>query len=146
MSEITLDYLAGFIDGEGSFSIYKAKKRKVEKIAIQFTVQIANTNLEILKMIQNQYGGKIYLLKRKNKSWKPIWKLMWTGEKAISISILIKDKLIVRKKQAELMASIVRPENFTRWHPMYQDYRMQREKAIIELNKLNRRGNEVLIN
>ena len=45
-----LHFLAGFVDAEGTLSISKRKKRNT----IELGIQVYNTNLELLKMMQNK--------------------------------------------------------------------------------------------
>ena len=100
MFNITDDYLAAFIDGEGSFTIGKQRHK------FYFRVAISNTNREILELIQKCYGGHLREMKVKGKR-KRSFSLDWTGQKAIEISKILKDKLFIKKQQAEIMSGIL---------------------------------------
>ena len=57
---ISKEYLAGFIDGEGSIALYKHKDNRVQKgYTLHPKFVIANTNEVIIKAIQKEIGGKI---------------------------------------------------------------------------------------
>jgi hypothetical protein len=70
-------YLAGFMDGEGSFSIVKTHQitkrkdgTKHKGVRYHLHIKIANTNLAVLKWIVEHFGGQI----SKKKDWSPKWK------------------------------------------------------------------------
>jgi hypothetical protein len=70
-------YVAGFMDGEGSFSIvktYEIKKRKDgtknKRILYHIKVTIANTNKKVLDWISSNFGGTVYEKKSHNSKWK----------------------------------------------------------------------------
>ena len=100
MFQLTDDYLAAFIDGEGSFTIGKQRHK------FYFRVAICNTNLKILELIQEKYGGYLREMKVRKKC-KRFWSLDWTGQKAIDLSKLLKDKLFIKRQQAEIMSGIL---------------------------------------
>jgi hypothetical protein len=71
-------YLAGVFDGEGSITISKAPPRGRYKSPIyRLMVQISNTNLEVLRIAQNQYGGCVGGPFLRGLRWRPYyrWKL-----------------------------------------------------------------------
>ena len=95
-----LNYLAGFIDGEGSFGIYKNKNCFV------FHLSIANTNLQILEKIQKEYGGKIHKTIKKGK-YKTIYYLCWWGLEAVELSKKIKDKLEIKNNKQKFFHLLI---------------------------------------
>ena len=108
-------YLAGFMDGEGSFSITKhfAKTKQLSgnvttnwRHAVQVT--ISNTNREVLEWIVENFGGaihtrKMYMTAKQGYSWKP--KTYKEGEIFI-LSIL--PYLRIKRKQAMIALSYYR--------------------------------------
>jgi hypothetical protein len=101
---ITKNYLAGFVDGEGSIAIYKHKDSRVQKgYTLHPKFVIANTNEEVLKAIKEIIGGKIKALP-KHKGCKIVYCVEFQDyaqiEKALRI---IKPFLIIKQKQADLM-------------------------------------------
>lgn len=51
-----LAYLAGFIDGEGSFIVSKHNNKD---ILYNFVLKVGNTDLKVLNWIQQNFGGKL---------------------------------------------------------------------------------------
>ena len=95
MSEISIEYLAGFFDGEGNVGRY----RKKDKTWRYNKIRIANTHEDILKFIQKTFGGYIYSKKVYKKNDKPCWDWQLFSRNALP---LVKElyPLCVVKKQA----------------------------------------------
>lgn len=53
---ITVEYLAGLFDGEGSVSSYIPSGTN----SVHLSVSITNTSVEVLKQIAEEYGGIVY--------------------------------------------------------------------------------------
>jgi len=108
-------YLAGFMDGEGSFSIvktYQIKQRvdgsKSKNIRYHLHVKITNTNKAILDWIVNHFGGRLSD-KKQVKDWKPKWDLTVTGNGNMEKFILsILPYLKIKREQALIALSFVR--------------------------------------
>ena len=54
------DYLAGFIDGDGCIEL-SAKRKNGKIVGFNPCLSISNTNKRILKLIQKNIGGQIYV-------------------------------------------------------------------------------------
>ncbi|NIO44657.1 MAG: hypothetical protein GTN36_03845 [Candidatus Aenigmarchaeota archaeon] len=81
-------WLAGLIDGEGSFSVYYNKNDKGPKFYPQFSLGLKFSDIvkELLETVQKKIGGKIYI---QSKNSVP---------KSITIRIInIKDCIFLRK-------------------------------------------------
>lgn len=63
MDNLTLSYIAGFFDGEGSINI-TARKRKHFSIEHALTLAIGQKDGATLDWIKNTMGGRIYQVKR----------------------------------------------------------------------------------
>lgn len=103
-------YMAGFMDGEGCFSIVKAHsitKRadgsKKRGVRFHLHIKITNTNLAVLEWIVTHFGGQISSKKTwsNHPTWKDRYEWTLTGygrmEKVI-LSIL--PYLIIKREQA----------------------------------------------
>jgi len=101
---ITKEYLAGFINGEGSIALYKHKDNRVQKgYTLHPRFEITNTNEMILKAIQKEIGGKIKV-KSKQKDCKIVKVVEFQDYKQIkSILESILPILIIKQEQAKLM-------------------------------------------
>ena len=63
-------YIAGFFDGEGCVNI--TVRGKIRQVRLR--LMIVNTHLELLKILQAQYGGGLQKLTRQ-ENWKQAWQL-----------------------------------------------------------------------
>lgn len=99
-------YLAGIIDGEGSIMLVRTGNAQIDGLYTSWTIklQIANTNLELLKALQAEFGGIIKRTTGKvveeNSNWKVGYRLEWYGKRASDICLLVLDYLIIKREQA----------------------------------------------
>lgn len=80
MKELSIEYAAGFFDGEGSATMeFHPKERRLNARFDYYTlrVKISNTNLDILKAFQARWGGGVDLVKRTSPRHKQayIWRI-----------------------------------------------------------------------
>ena len=102
LGKLTPDYVVGFVDGEGSFSIVIAKhkqKRLGLDARLIFGIELRDDDLEILQKIQNTIDcGRIYHLSYKRYGWYP------HAMYKVSSIVEIQDKLIHFFKKHPLKA------------------------------------------
>lgn len=97
-------YLAGLMDGEGSFSIIKTADGN-----FQLHVKIASTTPEMLRWVVKHFGGTIYRKKATNPKWRD--RFDWhcpTGKKTGLTLLSVIPYLTVKKRQAKLALEYVR--------------------------------------
>jgi hypothetical protein len=109
-------WMAGFLDGEGCFTIVKRIRR--DRTTPQYTpiVTACNTELEPLKVLSSVYKGKIYKIEEKrkdgqNQKWSDHYR--WVCP-VLSMNKLILDLLpflCVKKKQAEILQEFLTSRN-----------------------------------
>ncbi len=104
------DYLAGFLDGEGSIIIKPPRVR----------LYISNTNKKVLEDIRKFVNcGKVYDISMKNKSEKWSKQYGWTicfHKEVLKILKNLREKLIIKKELCERAISYI--EN-KRWQGHY---------------------------
>lgn len=104
------DYLAGFVDGEGSIILKPPRVR----------LYIANTNKTVLEEIRDFVDcGKVYEINMKNKSEKWSKQYGWTianHHDVLRILKGLKNRLIIKKQLCEEAIKYI--EN-KRWHNYY---------------------------
>ena len=100
---MNIAYVAGFIDGEGCVSIGVAKKRYVCP-----NIQVSNTNLTVLKLFKEQFGGSIQNRLDKRKNRRPSWTWWIAANKALKVLEEVKPFLIIKKPQAEILLGLKR--------------------------------------
>jgi len=95
MSKITIQYLAGFFDGEGSVSLFVDKKSKYKN----FKIRIVNTDKYVLDYIKKTFGGKIYSMKRYHKNHKDKWSWDLNGKAALPLIKSLYPFCIIKKQK-----------------------------------------------
>lgn len=101
-------YIAGFIDGEGTVSVYRKRYGKVTRPNwnpfFQERVLIVQVNREPLDYILQFFPkGSIRLKKRYDAKHKPCYVLTYTAIQAYNLIKAIHPYLIVKKTVAELL-------------------------------------------
>ena len=100
-------YTAGVLDGEGSISIAINRTAKYRKI--NYVVRIGNTNLEMLKMIQQWFGGFISQDKKPDPRRRhAMYRLIFVSLKADRLLEEILPYLIVKKGKAQAFIKLRR--------------------------------------
>jgi len=128
---VSIEYLAGFIDGEGCLFISKKGKLYAPRI------KIVNTNKRILLLIKNLMGGYISKWTPKNKRCKTIYDLEINDLNSIHDFLnKIKNHLIIKKPQAELLGRYVK----SRLGRESKGYTKKEITMILKMQNLNKRG------
>ena len=101
---LLLAYLAGIVDGEGSISILPNQwRRKVLGRNPCYSEQVAvgNTNLEVLQLLKETFGGYIGIQKPRSEHRRQFY--LWSvGDKgAIKVLDALIPYLRIKKRQAE---------------------------------------------
>ncbi len=98
--EWKLGYLAGIIDGEGTINIGRFRPREAGNYSYIPKVSFVNTYLELILTMQQEFGGLLYTGRPRLK--REFYQLYWSGNKGKELLKLVLNKLIVKRKQAEL--------------------------------------------
>lgn len=142
-------YIAGFLDGEGCFTIYCRRRKTKSGVSIpSFEPRIVatNTNKEAMTKIAEFIGAYITpKMKHPRKSnWNPLWELVI--ENKATIKRVLENclpYLIIKRKQAEILLELL---SIKRGSGSYDLKLKRREfelyKLISELNKNSKRGRE----
>lgn len=144
-------YLAGLIDGEGSFVIQKTEVEKISKSSKSKTPKylayfcIGMVDKEPLDLIQKTIGaGKVYEERVPNR--RSIWRIRFAGRlKLMPFIKQLLPYLIVKKKQAETVLKFceewVTPDNAGGKRKLVSIEELQRrEEAYLKMRKLNAVG------
>lgn len=131
-AETQLAYLAGIIDGEGTFYIGITNKGR----KFNSRIYVVNTNEELIKWLKDTFGGLIY--KRTSKS-NPQWKTRyeWVLDKSAidTVCHLLIPYLIIKKKHAEIMIDY-RNSFIKGKRPVISEYILAFRKACHEQIKI----------
>lgn len=103
-------YLAGFIDGEGCFGIFKSK-RKDAREALRPYIAISNTNKEIIDLFMNTIPQKVYksVGKRRQKEHHKIqYNLRIENfESVLFVTNKVFKYLIIKREVAKLVRDFI---------------------------------------
>lgn len=122
---LSAEYLAGFFDGEGCVSIGTTKGSHGQVVGGYLAVVLANSNVDLLRIIQEEHGGSLH--QRSTGSWS----LKMTTRTAVAFLKFIVPHLLVKEEVA--LAGIAlgtRPKE----DPMCSE-REQLRRLIHELNR-----------
>lgn len=129
-------YLAGFMDGEGTFAIVKTFSvqrkpdgTKKKYIVYKLNISVCNTNKEVMEWIAKHFGGKV--LDSANDNRNPKYKIRYAWhvthrhrQKDFILGVL--PYLVAKKEQAKLALEFIKT---------YRDepqYGVQLDSAIVE--------------
>jgi hypothetical protein len=101
LEEAEKAYIAGIVDGEGTVTLMKHHKNETP---LPF-VAIANNNLDLLKWIKSLVGGNICTKKKRLPHHNDSYVLNIRQDRAMRLLNEIKEFLIVKKQQADLITT-----------------------------------------
>jgi intein/homing endonuclease len=140
-SETEKAYLAGLIDGEGTIHIV-LQRNKTKKIPEYFfsEVYITNTKMEMLRWVQERFGGKIrFSRKNENRNWKPVYRIHYHGKDAMALLAEAGPYLVIKKEHALLLFAM--QARLSRYqHPLSDQEREARRVLYWKCRELNHRG------
>jgi len=106
-SNLSLEYIAGFFDGEGCISLTPShyERKNAEISAPRPRVIVSNTNKPVILAIQNKIGGRLQIKERTD--WRTCYDLVWGSWSEVRrVLTLLLPYLVVKRKEAELMLSL----------------------------------------
>ena len=125
MTKITSDYIVGYVDGRGSFSIIKSHNHQYPKFAI------TSKDTLLIRYIQNFFNiGKISTIKPKKRSHDTIYVFIVVkyDEIKIIVDFFTNNSPIENKQKFERFK-----ECFLNWKPKF--IKREREESIKALNE-----------
>ncbi|MFQ6012280.1 MAG: hypothetical protein ACE5LS_01360 [Thermoplasmata archaeon] len=99
---LSVEYLSGFIDGEGSLSLARIPRPRGSK-EYCVRISIANTNRQILEEIQDEYGGTLASSGKRPSRWKTVYVLIWTNAAAAYLLVKVAPHLLVKSSHASAL-------------------------------------------
>jgi len=112
-------YLAGFFDGEGTVTV---SSRSLQCL-------IGNTDENIINIIQEKYGGKLYLPKKNKCFHRQFYNLSFRKEESVKLIQDIYPYTIIKKQRIELALKYIISDN-----------KPEKEFIYFKMKQLNKRG------
>ena len=131
-----LAYLAGIIDGEGCFNIYRSGKRPRVDYALR--VQIMNTSEALTDWLIANFGGTV-IKRPSNFGWKTRYEWFFCKSQIDELIVLTLPYLVIKTKQAQV-ALAFRKTFLVREHPLSAKTRELRESLYLQMRVLNAKG------
>ena len=103
-----LAYFAGIIDGEGSLCIGRYAKTKNGAPIWNISMQVSNTEEQMIDWISEKFGGKKYIYtpaQTPKNSRKTVYRWQLLGHKLEEVCDLILPFSVIKKRQLEIMIS-----------------------------------------
>lgn len=137
--EILMSYLAGLMDGDGSFSLQKLKN--ASKSPLYYPIlQFGFQKEEIVKLIIQTFGGTYFTIDpKKDKRYKNpffLWRLRSIDNVSSALQKLIK-YLVLKKERAQFLLNFCLNFNFIRGYIISKDVLIEREKAYLKMGEFN---------
>lgn len=137
--EILMSYLAGLMDGDGSFTIGKLKN--VSKSPLYFSlIQFGFQKKYIVDIFLEKFGGSfIEIDPKKDKRYKQpffLWRLR-SNENVKPVLERLIEYLILKKERAKLLLDFCTNFSFKRGYILGEDVIVEREKAYLKMGQMN---------
>lgn len=136
LKKISLRWLAGFIDGEGSFIIERFRRASTRDWGYRLGVSITNTDHYTLDLIQRKWGGRVNVHSRGTARTRPCWKWRMYGDDAYDLALAVYRHLILKRRPAVVLVKFWR---YRKKFP-YQPNAIALANYYAKSRKLNRRG------
>lgn len=111
-----INYIAGFIDGEGHVGIIKSSPdKKWREVSLRYTpkITIINTNREILSEIKNELGGLITKRKKEKEHHRVTYSLQIYGKALNSAIPKLLPFLIGKKDELHCLEEMIKTQRHT---------------------------------
>ena len=136
---MTIEYMAGILDGEGSISILKSGQRKDGLAFWKLVIQVTSASQELIDWIYSTFGGYKYIEEHKDRR-RTYYKWMLLCRHASDFLTYLLPHLKVKKRQAQIgiqfQTSVLPPTGSSgkRTEEVYLFQTKLREE-LLELNK-----------
>ena len=143
---MTLAYVAGVLDGDGSFSIIKKIENALRSPLYYPVIQLANASKELVEMFQEKFGGSFFT--RKARELKDGGKRkpshQWKLEKSNSCLPFLEKiipHLVVKQERAKFLKEFISKNPFKRGsNKLSEDILMNRESDYLKMRQFNDEG------
>lgn len=148
MTDIAIDaYIAGLIDGEGSFGVWiyvsRQSKRPEGSHYLRRYVTVSNTHEPTIRWLHGECGGHVVRIKRHDPRHKPGWQLYVHDKQAVVLALRVLPYLRIKRRQAEIIVEISQLKRvFGGGGGSYipEDVKAARAVLAAEMKALNHRG------
>ena len=146
---LSLEYMAGFFDGEGSVGLYAQQKACRYSLRACIT-QVKNKHSEeVLGAFQKQFGGSITNSKQYKSHHSPAMAWSIYGDKAAEFLRMIQPLTIIKNEQIELVCQWQEKYGSSRSHPRDSAFRVSKlndaRTIMDQLRSIRTKGPEISV-
>jgi len=136
---LSKQYIAGLLDGEGSFLIHKTTRERKNAVNTTYTarIQLNITYKKITELMKEQYDGNFYEFKKANPKHRNTFMWIVTSKQAKKLLNDIYPYLVIKKKEAKLLLDLQKQiENTSDWRNGKHGKRRHSKETIAQREKL----------
>lgn len=139
VTQMDFSYLAGFMDGEGSFSIVRQKRSEsLSGFRYSAYCEVGNTNLDVIEWVCNKFDARI----RSQRHREPRYKVLYVAYFRPNLLRKILPNLIpllkIKPRQATLVLELLEYNEERSSYSFNKD--QIKHELWLKLRKLNERG------
>lgn len=134
LTETDLAYIAGLVDGEGSFTVGRYKVKSQKSLAYRAYFQIANTHVPILQKIKSFWGGRIV----EQGIGKKCYALTFSTNQIREILPSILPYLVIKKEQGGVLLDFLKRQSNKAFFPVTEQYERLCEEYYFKLKELKK--------
>lgn len=140
---VLLAYLAGIMDGEGTFAITKVKPKGYTNLRYSARITLGMVEEEIIQLFIDRYGGKARVERVHGR--KPVYRWARVGDSENTVRVIeeLLPYLRAKKKRAEIVLEYIRTKKttgFQRSQGVPADELRKREDFYQKVKELNAYG------
>lgn len=139
MEEEIMSYLAGLMDGDGSFNL--GKLNNASKSPLYFpVVQFGFQKKDIVEIFKDKFGGYIHYVNPKKDQRYKFDFYHWSMRSVKNVKPFIErlgKYLILKKARAEFLLEFCNKFEFTRGYELSKEKLFERESAYIKFRQMN---------
>ena len=99
MALVSLEYIAGFFDGEGNIGIYSSSNRNGCSLRLQVTQNVTDHSTPLLESFRELWGGSLTLMSRQRR--RTAWNYQTSGISAVTMLKAIHPFLVLKRAEAD---------------------------------------------
>ncbi len=148
---ISPEYLAGFIDADGSLMITRCHSKTQRSTIYRGKLSIGSTNWHIIHEINKGYGGITANQPAREPHWRNAYQLNWSDGNVEELLLVVGLHLRVKSRQAQILLEFVRHKRDSDQRRsghyvtgLSQDVLELREAYYLRMKALNARGPPVI--
>lgn len=144
VQELSFEYLAGFMDGNGSIRVDRRKSRRGEDSFLA-VIEVCNTNKDFIERLRSKFGGTLTHVGIKEEikhGWKAAWVWRLHGRKGVFFIENILPYLNLKIEQAKLylcFAETITEKSIGKNYILPDHINEERRMIFDECNILNKR-------